>query len=113
MKGIGIDIAAIGRFKKISKSDFQRWNKIFTRAEWQYAFLGKRSAERLAGIFAAKEAAIKASAGIKKSFFSDWEITHRASGEPKLAFRGRKKSFRIFLSISHDHDQAVAVVMIV
>ena len=102
---IGIDLIAIARFRKIKESDYQRWSRVFSAREWQYAFQGKRAAERLAGMFAAKEAAMKAyrTAGI--TGFGKFEVRHTSSGLPYL--HQRKAS----LSISHNAHTAVAVVV--
>ena len=103
---IGIDIVSIKKFKRIKESDFKHWQKVFVPKEWQYAFAGKiKYAERLAGIFAAKEAAMKAfgKTGVKN--FLAFEITHLPSGAPKLN-KPRSK-----ISIAHNQDMAVAVVL--
>ena len=102
---IGIDLVAIKRFKKIKKSQYSAWNRVFTEQEWDYAFHDKHSAEHLAGMFAAKEAAMKASgkAGIEN--LKTFEITHTAEGAPRL----NKRGYRV--SISHDHAYAIAVVL--
>lgn len=114
MKGLGIDITEIARFKKIKKNDFKNWQRVFTKSEWRYAFSGVKSAERLAGLFAAKEAALKASAGIKKSFLSEWEIGHAASGAPKITFRGQGKKWKkTLVSVSHDGGKAIAAVALI
>ena len=77
-----------------------------------------RCPERLAARFAAKEAAIKAfdlaEAGV------DWrqiEVVSDAAGRPRLALHGRAAALvrslgaaEIALSLSHDGDQACAVV---
>ena len=83
-----------------------RWDRVFSEAEWAYAFRDAKSAQHLAGIFAAKEAAMKAygRAGVKE--FRSFEVRHNASGAPALAVRGSS------LSISHDKHMAIAVVLV-
>ena len=103
---IGIDLVAIKRFEKIKAGDNKAWKHVFTEQEWDYAFHDKHSAEHLAGMFAAKEAAMKASgkAGIKN--MKTFEITHTKEGAPRL----NKRGYRV--SISHDHAYAIAVVLV-
>ena len=103
---IGIDLVAVRRFKKIKKTDYGAWNRVFSEQEWDYAFHDTHSAEHLAGMFAAKEAAMKASgkAGIEN--LKMFEITHTAECAPRLNKRG------YCVSISHDHAYAIAVVLV-
>lgn len=90
----------------MTASDFRHWRKVFTSREWQYAFSGSgKFAERLAGMFAAKEAAMKAFDKIGAKHFLEFEISHLSSGAPKL----NKSRSRI--SIAHNQDTVVAVVV--
>jgi phosphopantetheine--protein transferase-like protein len=107
---IGIDLVEIKRFAKIKKSDFARWQKFFSEHEWQYAFGSKKSAERLAGIFSAKEAVMKALGGKYAGRFDLIEIMHGKSGYPFV--RIKKSTKKIFLSISHERKYAVAIATI-
>lgn len=103
---IGIDIISIDKFRRIKISDFKHWGHVFTEHEWKYAFTHKvKSAERLAGIFAAKEAAMKAAgkAGLKS--FRKFLVSYKSDGAPRLNLSGYK------LSISHDSKSAIAVVI--
>lgn len=103
---IGIDLISIDKFRRIKISDFKHWRHVFTEQEWKHVFNHKiKSAERLAGIFAAKEAAMKAfgKTGVKN--FLNFEISHLPSGAPKLNKSHSK------ISIAHNQDTAVAVVL--
>ena len=105
---IGVDLVSVVRFRKIRQADYTRWTHVFSEKEWAYAFGDARSAEHLAGIFAAKEAAMKAygKASVKK--FRLFEVRHdSSSGAPALTRRGAS------LSISHDKNMAIAVVLVV
>lgn len=102
---IGIDIIEVKRFAKIKKSDYGRWDKVFTPKEWAYAFTKANSAEHLTGIFAAKEAGMKATGKVGPKNFRQFEIAHGKSGEPKVA--GPK----LYISVSHTKDLAVAVAV--
>jgi len=108
---VGIDITDTERFKKIKEGDFHSWKKIFTRQEWQYSFKHANSAEHLAGIFAAKEATMKAVGGSLMGRHDRIEIMHRRDGQPRVVTQGEK--FSIELSISHDKNIAIAVALLV
>ena len=102
---IGIDIVAIKRFKKIKKADRTHWKKVFTDQEWEYAFLRPNPALQCAGMFAAKEAAMKATEKAGSGYFIRHEILHKKSGAPYF------KNKRFSLSISHDELYAIAVAL--
>lgn len=103
---IGIDLVAIKKFAGIKKTDYTKWDKVFTIQEWAYAFKGSHASEHLAGMFAAKEAAMKAFGHVGVENVKKFEIAHTAVGAP---FLNRK---RYQVSISHDKAYAVAVVLI-
>lgn len=120
--GLGLDIIEIERIR----SALDRWgdrivHKVFTGPEierWQAVGSGP---SRLAGRFAAKEAAMKAlgvgwgpSAG-----WRDFEIINDNSGRPLLSMTGsaadtagRLGVQRTHLSISHSERSACAVVVL-
>lgn len=99
---IGIDIVSIDRFKNIKKEDYSKWSKVYTKSEWFYAFSSAKFKERLAGLFAAKEAALKAGKCSKSLLF--YEIKHDQKGQPKLK--------NALVSISHDNGFAISIVLI-
>ena len=103
---IGIDLVAVKKFKKIKKSDHSAWRHVFTDQEWGYAFGDSHSAEHLAGMFAAKEAAMKASGKVGVEHMKTFEVRHTVAGAPVI----KKKGYQV--SISHDQAYAVAVVCI-
>lgn len=74
--------------------------------------LKNQSAEHLAGIFAAKEAAIKA-LRLKPKSWHQIEVKKERDGSPKLILYGTvtQKIKELRLSISHDGDYALAVVI--
>ena len=95
---IGCDIVEIKRFNNLDKKTF---NKIFHKTEL------KNNPKSLAGIFAAKEAC-------KKVFNLNWldtEIKKKRSGKPILITSKIKNIVDYDLSISHDGDYAIAVVV--
>lgn len=112
---IGIDTVRISRIKSaIENSAFV--NRVFTEAEQCYCNGKPNSAQSYAGLFCAKEAAVKAlGIGFGNGVMpADIEIAHDANGAPKLNFyRGAVELFKPYISsvsISHDGDQAVAAV---
>lgn len=106
---IGIDLVEIKRFKKIKEGDFARWQKFFSKREWQYAFSSQKSTERLAGIFAAKESAIKALGDKYGGRFDLIEVLHKKNGAPFAKIR--KSAKKVFISISHERKHAVAIAI--
>lgn len=112
---IGIDTIRISRIKKaIENAAFT--NRVFTAAEQSYCNGKADSAQSYAGIFCVKEAAVKAlgigfGSGVMPS---DIEVVHSKAGAPMLNFYGgaaeKFKPYTCSVSISHDGDNAVAVV---
>jgi phosphopantetheine--protein transferase-like protein len=97
---IGIDIVKISRVLKLMDRP-ETARKIFHVHEIS------GNADTMAGILAAKEAYFKAMG--KKGEWLDVEVKKRESGQPELI---NEQGERIGLSISHDGDYAVAVVII-
>lgn len=115
--GIGIDIAEVARFEfdEVRLARFAK--KIFTQHEMEHAVRHRHRAERLAGAFAAKEAARKA--------FGHWipwrsvGVRHHRTGRPYLELNGSAAGLiaaravaAIHLTISHSRTTAVAVVIL-
>ncbi|WP_308534067.1 NAD(P)H-hydrate dehydratase [uncultured Peptoniphilus sp.] len=101
---LGIDIVKISRIEKIYKKHQNFLEKIFGEEEIAYIKKRKYPYERIAGLFAAKEAIIKA---MDFEFnFSPKEIEILRFGKkPYGFFKGE-----IFdLSISHEKDYALAI----
>ena len=101
---LGVDIIRVKRFQALKKGDFGHWKHVFTKKEWNYAVKKAGAAEHLAGIFAAKEAALKAS-GVRNKALIFFEILHTGSGKPFF------KNKRLKLSISHEGVYAIAIVV--
>ena len=106
---IGIDIVEIKRFHRINKKSSKYWEKYFTKNELEYCFKSPKKSERLAGIFSAKEAIIKALGKKYLGKFDLIEIIHTRDGKPVVKLKGNKKNIEI--SISHDKEYAIAVAM--
>jgi holo-[acyl-carrier protein] synthase len=100
--GIGIDIeevAALPRVADLRKEAFYTRN--FTSAEIAYCILQADPYTSLAGLFAVKEAIVKADGQYRNRPFHTIEIGHTGEGKPVFPGFG--------LSISHAGGMAVAV----
>ena len=118
---IGTDICQINRIKSVYNRYGKRFlNRILTKNELKYVTSNKKSlVNRLAGRFAGKEAASKVlGTGLRGVYFKEIEILRESSGAPKIILHRRaklqasKKYLTNFeISISHDRDFAIAVVV--
>jgi holo-[acyl-carrier protein] synthase len=115
IKGIGIDIIELNRIKNSIDKNNRFANRILTQNEmtvFNQLQTKRRKIEYLAGRFAAKEAFAKAcGTGIGRLSFQHIEIISGANGAPVLTAKGYEMD-RIFISITHSHDYAVAQVVI-
>jgi len=104
---IGCDVVSISRFRQcLSQGGTAFLERTFLPSEQTGA-----SIERLAGFFAAKEAACKA-LSIPAGHWQQICVTHDPSGAPKiLLFGSLPRVQEISLSISHDGDYTMAVVV--
>ena len=117
--GIGTDIIEISRFKNISQSFI---NKIFSPNEIIY--LSEKKAESIAGMFAAKEAVIKAfGVDSNKKFFlkdlKDIEVLHNKKNAPLIKLNNGALDLskqinikKINISISHSKNLAIAFAIL-
>lgn len=115
IKGIGMDIVEIERIKQTIKRQPRFPERILTKREMarydQYKNI-QRSIEYIAGRFAAKEAAAKATGhGIGELSFQHIEITTNEKGAPKIEISDYDNE-NIHLTISHSKHYAVAQVII-
>ncbi|MCW6677891.1 NAD(P)H-hydrate dehydratase [Anaerococcus sp. NML200574] len=101
---IGIDILSIKKIKNKSGSNFLR--KVFTENEITYAYSKKNPYQTLAGIFALKEAIIKAY-DLKLSYIIKKRIEIVSNNNPIAYLDGNKLNSD--LSISHDGEYAIGV----
>lgn len=105
---IGIDIISVDKFRNIKKKDYPFWDKFYTKEEWEYCFSNMGFSEHLAGIFAAKEAVIKAYGKKEINNHSQVEIKHKKYGQPWVKIKNLLKQ-DIQISISHDMGFGIAV----
>ena len=120
--GIGIDIVEIARIKEVYLRHRERFlRRILTPAESAYVLQYKDPSERLAGRWAAKEAALKAlgtglAAGIG---WREVEILPGAGGKPELVLHGQAaerarelRAVKHHVTITHSGLLAVAQVIL-
>ncbi len=109
MKGIGIDIVDIARFKKIRNLD--RFLELgFLPAEIAEANSRKDKFAYVSSRFAAKEAIIKAMP--MRVSPKDFEIA-KDGVKPKVIFLNKKlKKLKVLLSLSHCDDYSAAVAIV-
>lgn len=110
---IGVDIVDINRFKNINNNFLV---KTFTKDEIKYIESTGSSLSTIAGLYAAKEAFLKAiKKGLQYTELRNIEVYH-IKGAPfiKCHFNDDIISNKtISLSISHDGDYALASVLII
>jgi holo-[acyl-carrier protein] synthase len=120
--GIGVDIVDVERVHGLLERYPDKFLKrVFTDAENRYAQRSVKTAERLAGRFAVKEAVLKAF-GTGKSqgiLWRDVETVPGTMGKPKVNLYGNADKYMkrlnanvIHVSISHDGGKAMAFVVI-
>lgn len=106
--GIGIDIVDANRFKKIpymKKKEF--YKKIFTKSEIDYCLSFKDNYIHFAGKFAVKEALVKS---ISKKVKLIHIKTSHSNSSPIVSIDSNKQ-YAFLVSISHEANLAVAVVI--
>ena len=122
MIGLGLDLCRAERMRKVWQRHGERFLARFLRPEEQaYCLEHRDPGDRLAGRWAAKEAAIKAlgtgeAQGVR---MLDCEVVHDPSGAPRLVLHGiaaeRATVLGVrgsMLSITHDGGMAAAVVVL-
>lgn len=106
---IGIDIVDITRFQKIPFNENEKfYEKIFLPSEIKYCLKFKKSYERFAGKFAIKEAVQKSIQ--EKISLNKIETFHKKSN-PHVQINLKKINYSFLVSLSHDKEVAVAVVL--
>lgn len=107
----GVDLVRLDEFRRSRRRAGEAFDRrLFTPEELASA----REDLRLAGAFAAKEAAFKA-LGLPKGRWHVVEVVHEPSGRPSLRFGDEFDSSHIAscdVSISHTGDYVVAVVTV-
>lgn len=105
--GIGTDIVQISRIANMLSS-FERIERLFTKNEQNYAESKHYPMRHYAGMWAAKEAFMKAS-GYTDRAMVGMEVCHYENGKPWI--QDHETRTKANLSISHDGDYATAFVI--
>ncbi len=115
--GVGIDLCEISRMEKLLENE-HFLTRYFSREEQDYIHgKGKTAAQTMAGIYAAKEALVKAlGSGIVPADLGAIDVTHDKYGAPAYVLQGEyarlaedKRVSSFYLSITHDGGVAAAV----
>ncbi|MGP3922393.1 MULTISPECIES: holo-ACP synthase [unclassified Streptomyces] len=116
--GVGIDVAAIGRFALALERNPGLADRLFTGAELALPSGARRGTASLAARFAAKEAVAKALGAPGGLRWHDTEVRTAPGGRPMLHVRGTVAAAAAqrgvtswHLSLTHDADVASAVVI--
>lgn len=103
---VGTDIVKISRLEGTKDSFIDGVLSLNEKEEYQKR---NKKAEFLAGHYAAKEAFLKAlGTGLSGARLKEIEVHYEKSGAPYLIYQGK----RYEMSISHDGDYAISVVLI-
>ena len=117
-KGLGLDLCGISRMEALLRDD-RFLNRYFTPAETAYVHAkGAGAAQTLAGLYAAKEAVLKAmGVGIALPL-QEVEIFHGSGGQPQVRLTGRVAQQlagmgggSFLLTITHEGDTAAAAAL--
>lgn len=112
--GVGIDIEQIARFRKLDRRARRGFlRSVFTDREMQYCFSKKEPASHLAARFCAKEAVIKALAGmgVHELAYRSIEIAKSPKGVPSVVLHTKHRGLTIAVSLSHAREYAAAFAL--
>lgn len=119
--GIGIDLCEIERVDAALRRHGERFlERVCVPGEVRRPLGSRRIAEHVAGLFAAKEAAMKAlGTGLRGVAFREVAVARERGGPPRLVLTGRARAradalgvVAAHLSITHGRRDAVAVVLL-
>jgi holo-[acyl-carrier protein] synthase len=122
--GVGVDLVEVARVSKIIADKGARvFERLLTPAERAYCESRPDPATHVAVRLAAKEAVYKALQGSEAARGIGWreiEVTRASDGRPDVALTGsaaaRAEALgvqRVLLSLSHTHQAAVAMAVLV
>ena len=117
IKGIGLDLCGVGRMEPLV-NEGRFLEKYYTPAERAYlSGRGQMAAASAAGMYAAKEAFLKAvGTGLSGAALNEIEVCHGEMGQPYLTLHGRAaalaQGMTCFVTITHEGDMAAAAVIL-
>ena len=109
-KGIGLDLCEIARMQTLL-DEGRSLRRMFTEEEQAYiAGKGASAAQTMAGMFAAKEAVLKALGTGMTIPMTDIVISHTELGQPIVTLAGKAAEFggTMLVSITHEAGMAAA-----
>ena len=109
-KGIGLDLCEIARMQTLL-DEGRSLRRMFTEEEQAYiAGKGASAAQTMAGMFAAKEAVLKALGTGMTVPMTDVVISHTELGQPIVTLAGKAAEFggTMLVSITHEAGMAAA-----
>ena len=110
IRGMGLDLCAISRMQELLDSGHSL-RRMFTPEEEDYIrSRGASAAQTMAGLFAAKEAVLKALGTGLTIPMTDVVILHTALGQPQVSLTGKAAEMggRALVTITHEGDMAAA-----
>ena len=110
VRGIGIDLCEVARMQRLL-DEGHSLRRMFTVGEQGYIHSkGVTAAQTMAGLFAAKEAVLKALGTGMTVAMTDVLITHTKLGQPIAELHGKAEELggHIHLSITHEGGMAAA-----
>ena len=110
VKGIGIDLCEVARMQQLLDKDHSL-RRMFTEEEQTYIHSkGASAAQTMAGMFAAKEAVLKALGTGLTIAMTDIVIRHTGLGQPIVELRGKAADMggTVMISITHEGGMAAA-----
>lgn len=111
--GIGIDLCEIARMQRLL-DEGHSLRRMFTEEEEAYIRgKGASAAQTMAGLFAAKEAVLKALGTGLAIALTDVVITHTELGQPLAQLTGKAADLggSILLSITHEGNMAAGMAL--
>lgn len=121
ISGVGIDIVSIARFERILERHGSRFVDRFCLPGEAGAESRSPRAQHLGGLFAAKEAVLKAlGTGWDKGLgFRQIEVRREPGGRPSIRLHAAAADLaqtlgvaRVHISITHDHGIAAAIAVL-
>lgn len=117
IKGVGCDIVGVSRIAELI-ADQRFLDKVYT--VYEQAYISEKGKQTAAGLWAAKEAVSKAlGTGFVGFTAKDIEIRHNESGTPQIMlYNGAQTRAElidvetVYISISHEKEQAMAFAVI-
>jgi holo-[acyl-carrier protein] synthase len=118
---VGVDLAEVARVEKLMASQPGLRERVFTPRELAYCYRRRRSAEHLAGRWAAKEAVLKSlGTGLgPRMEWTDVEVVNDLNGRPRARLHGEVEAVarslgmhHIDISLSHTGGLVVAYAIL-